>query len=84
VRTNADGTQLIARPRWENRRIHALSDIWLLTIVAILIATSVPWFANGFEVDIGAGSWGLLAVGGIQGAFTILSSRKWPHDRWHD
>lgn len=84
MRTNADGTQLISRPRWENRRIHPLSDIWLLTIVAILIATSVPWFANGFEVDVGAASWGLLAVGGILGAFTILSSRTWPHDRWHD
>jgi PAS domain-containing protein len=84
VRANADGTQLISRPRWESRRIHPLSDIWLLTIVAILIATSVPWFANGFEVDVGAASWGLLAVGGILGAFTILSSRTWPHDRWHD
>ena len=84
MRTNADGTQLISRPRWENRRIHPLSDIWLLTIVAILIATGVPWFANGFEVDVRAASWGLLAVGGILGAFTILSSRTWPHDLWHD
>jgi PAS domain-containing protein len=84
VRTNADGTQLISRPSWENQRIHLLSDIWLLTIVAILIAAGVPWFANGFEVDAGAASWGLLAVGGIQGAFTILSSRAWLHGRWHD
>jgi PAS domain-containing protein len=84
VRTNADATQLISRPGWENQRIHLLSDIWLLTIFAILIATSVPWFANGFEVDAGAASWGLLAVGGIQGAFTFLSSRAWLHGRWHD
>ena len=84
MRTNSDGTQLISRPRWESRRIHPLSDIWLLTIVAILIATGVPWFANGFEVDVGAASWALLAVGGILGAFSILSSRTWPHDRWHD
>jgi hypothetical protein len=84
VRANSDGTQLISRPRWDNRRIHPVSDIWLLTIVAILIATSVPWFASGFEVDVGAASWGLLAVGGILGAFTILSSRTWPHDRWHN
>jgi PAS domain-containing protein len=75
---------LISRPGWENRRIHPLSDIWLLTIVAILIAIGVPWFANSFEVDVGAASWGLLAVGGIQGAFTILSSRTWPQDRWRD
>jgi PAS domain-containing protein len=84
VRNNTDRTQLISRPGWENRRIHPLSDIWLLTIVAILIAIGVPWFANSFEVDVGAASWGLLAVGGIQGAFTILSSRSWPQDRWRD
>jgi PAS domain-containing protein len=84
VRNNTDRTQLISRPGWENRRIHPLSDIWLLTIVAILIAIGVPWFANSFEVDVGAASWGLLAVGGIQGAFTILSSRTWPQDRWRD
>jgi PAS domain-containing protein len=84
VRKNTDRTQLISRPGWENRRIHPLSDIWLLTIVAILIAIGVPWFANSFEVDVGAASWGLLAVGGIQGAFTILSSRSWPQDRWRD
>ena len=84
MRTNADSTQLIPRPGWENQRIHLLSDIWLLTIVAILIATGVPWFANGFEVDVGAASWGLLAVGGIQVAFTILPSRTRPQGRWHD
>jgi PAS domain-containing protein len=81
---NADGTQLMSRPGGENKRVHPQSDIWLLTIVAILIATGVPWYANGFEVNVGAASWGLLAVGGIQGVFTILSSRTWPHDRWHD
>jgi PAS domain-containing protein len=61
-----------------------LSDIWLLTIVAILIATGLPWFANGFEVDAAAASWGLLAVGGIQSAFSILSFRAWLQRRWHD
>jgi len=84
VGTNADSTQLIPRPGWENQRIHLLSDIWLLTIVAILIATGVPWFANGFEVDAGAASWGLLAVGGIQVAFAILPSRTRLPGRWHD
>jgi PAS domain-containing protein len=84
VRTNADSTQLISRPGWENQRIHLLGDIWLLTIVAILTATVVPWFANGFEVDVEAASWGLLAVGGIYVAFTSLTSRTWPHGRWHD
>ena len=82
--TNADSPQMVSRPGGEHQGIHLLSDIWLLTIVAILIATFVPWFVNGFEVDVGAASWGLLAVGGIQGAFTILSSRTWLHGRWRD
>jgi PAS domain-containing protein len=84
VRTNADSTQLIRRPGWEDQRAHLLSDMWLLTIVAILIATGVPWLASGFEVDAGAASWGLLAMGGIHIAFTILPSRTLPHGRWHD
>jgi len=81
---NVGSTQLIPRPGWENPRVHLLSDIWLLTIVAILTATGVPWFVSGFEVDVGAASWGLLALGGIHIAFTILPSRTRSHGRWHD
>jgi hypothetical protein len=84
MRTNADSTQLIPRPGWESPRVHLLSDIWLMTIVAMLTATGVPWFASGFEVDVGAASWGLLAVGGIHVAFTILPSRIGQYGRWHD
>jgi hypothetical protein len=72
------------RPGWEDQRTHLLSDMWLLTIVAIVIATGVPWFVSGFEVDAGAASWGLLAMGGIHVAFTIPPSRTLPHGRWHD
>jgi PAS domain-containing protein len=81
---NVGSTQLIPRPGWENPRVHLLSDIWLLTIVVILIATGVPWLASGFEVDVGAASWGLLALGGIHIAFTILPSRTRSYGRWHD
>ena len=63
VRTNADETQLIPRPVWQNPRVHLLNDVWLLTIVAILIATGVPWFVNGFEVDFGAASLGSAGTG---------------------
>ena len=72
------------RPGWGDQRTHLLSDMWLLTIVAIVIATGVPWFVSGFEVDAGAASRGLLAMGGINVAFTILPSRTLPHGRWHD
>jgi len=69
---------------WENPRVRLLSDSWLLTIVAILSATGVPWFASGFEMDLETASWGLLALGGILIALTILESHTSPHDRWRD
>jgi len=84
VSQNLDSTQLIPRPVWENPRVHLLDDIWLLTIVAILIATGIPWFVSGFEVEVGTASWGLLALGGIHIAFTILASPTRPHGRWRD
>ncbi len=82
MRRNLDSTQLIPRPLWENPRIQLLDDTWLLTIAAILVATGVPWFASGFEVDIGAASWGLMALGGIHVAFTTLASPERLSGRW--
>jgi uncharacterized membrane protein YhhN len=84
VSHNIERTQLIPRPVWENPRVHLLDDIWLLTIVAILIATGVPWFVSGFEVQIGMASWGLLALGGIHIAFTTLASPTRSLSRWRD
>src|SRR5712671_2098651 len=84
VGMNVGSTQLIPRPGWENPRVHLLSDIWLLTIVVILTATGVPWFASGFEVDVGAASWGLLALGAVHVAFTILASPSRAHGKWRD
>jgi PAS domain-containing protein len=84
VRPNVESTQLIPRPVWENPRVHLLDDIWLMTIVGILVATGVPWFASGFEVNVGMASWGLLALGGIHVAFTMLASPMRAHGRWRD
>lgn len=84
MRPHIDSTQLIPNPVWENPRVHLLDDIWLLTIVAILIATGIPWFASGFEVDVGAAGLGLLALGGTHVAFTLLASPTRSHGRWHD
>ncbi len=84
MRTNIERTQLIPRPGWESPRVRLLSDSWLLIIVAILSAAGVPWFASGFEVDLGTASWGLLALGGILITLTILESRTSPHGRWRD
>ena len=84
MRPNVESTQLIPRPVWENPRVHLLDDVWLMTIVAILVATGVPWFASGFEVDVGMASWGLLALGGIHVAFTVLASPNRAHGKWRD
>ncbi len=84
ARPNVESTQLIPRPVWENPRVHLLDDIWLMTIVAILVATGIPWFASGFEVNIGMASWGLLALGGLHVAFTMLASPSRSHGRWRD
>jgi hypothetical protein len=82
--TNIEHTQLMPRLGWENPRVRLLSDSWLLIIVAILSAAGIPWFASGFEMDFGTASWGLLALGGILIALTILESRTSPHGRWRD
>jgi hypothetical protein len=84
LRTNIERTQLIPRPGWENPRVRLLCDSWLLTIVAILAAAGVPWFASGFEADFGTASWGLLALGGVLVMLTVLESRTAPHGRWRD
>ena len=84
MRTNIERTQLIPRPGWENPRARLLSDIWLLIILAIASAVGVPWIASGFEADFGTASWGLLALGGILIALTILESRTAAHRRWRD
>jgi hypothetical protein len=83
VTPNLDSTQLIPRQVWENPRVHLLDDIWLLTIVAILIATAGPWLVGGVELDIATAGWGLLALGGIHVAFTSLPPST-PSARWHD
>ena len=62
--------------------VHLHEDLWLLTIVAILVATGVPWIASGFEVDVGAASWGLLGLGGVYVAFAALASSGEPGP-WH-
>jgi PAS domain-containing protein len=84
MRTNIERTQLIPRPDWEDPRVRLLSDSWLLIILAIASAVGIPWFASGFEADFGTASWGLLALGGILIALTILESRTAAHRRWRD
>jgi PAS domain-containing protein len=67
---------------WHHPRVHLLDDTWLLSIVAILIATALPWFANGFDVDVGMAAWGLLALGGIHVGFVLLGSPSRKPGKW--
>jgi PAS domain-containing protein len=84
LRPNADSTQLIPRPVWENPRVHLLDDTWLMTIVAILVATGLPWLSSGFEVNIGMASWGLLALGILHIGFTMLAAPSRAQGRWRE
>ena len=74
---------MLPRPTWADPRVHLLDDVWLLTIAAILIATGVPWFLSGFEVQLGAASWGLLVLGAVHWAFTSIAAPTRAHTRWH-
>ncbi|MDB6099628.1 MAG: hypothetical protein JWN58_2331, partial [Gammaproteobacteria bacterium] len=48
MRPDIDNPQLTTRDLWQNPRIHLLDDLWLLTILAILVAIGVPWLFSGF------------------------------------
>ena len=74
MKPEIDTPQFAQRPHWQNPRIHLLDDMWLLTIVAIVVAIGVPWPFSGFAVQAGVASWGLLGLGGVHIAFTFLGS----------
>jgi PAS domain-containing protein len=50
--------------------LQLLDDTWLLTIFAVLLAIALPWFANGFEVDIATVFLGAITLGAIHLALT--------------
>jgi hypothetical protein len=78
----ADPTPLLPHPSWENPRIHLLDDIWLMTLAAIVFATAIPWLFSGFEIDVRTASWGLLGLGALHVAFTLLGSGSSTQGRW--
>ena len=67
-----DGTQVLPAPSWSDPRVHLLDDTWLLTIFAILLATALPWLVSAFDINFVATALGLLALGAIHIAFTLL------------
>ena len=71
-----------AASSWQNPRVHLLDDVWLLTILAILVAIGVPSLSRDLDVQIGTASWGLLALGAIHVAFTALAHPTLSPGRW--
>jgi hypothetical protein len=80
--SKGEQTQVLSRPTWADPRVHLLDDVWLLTIVAILVATAVPWFFNEFEIQLGGASLCLLLLGAIHVAFTSIALPTRAHTRW--
>jgi hypothetical protein len=80
--SQGEQTQVLSRPTWADPRVHLLDDVWLVTIVAVLVATAVPWFFNEFEIQLGGASLGLLLLGGIHVAFTSIAKPTRAHTRW--
>jgi PAS domain-containing protein len=79
-----ESTESASRPLWQSPQIHLLDDMWLLTVLAILVAIGVPWLSSGFEVQAAVAGWGLLALGGIHVAFTLLASPTPAGGRWRE
>jgi len=69
---NIGDTQIVPAPTWTDPRIHLLDDTWLLTIFAILLGTVVPWLVTSLDINFVAACLGLLALGGIHIAFTVV------------
>jgi hypothetical protein len=80
--SRGEHTQRLPSPIWADPRVHLLDDVWLVTIVAILVATGVPWFLSGFQVQVGAASLGLLLLGAIHVGFTVMAAPTRAHTRW--
>ncbi len=73
---NTGDTQLMPAPKWSDPRIHLLDDTWLLAIFAILLATVVPWLISGLDIDFIAACLGLLALGAIHIALTLIGKPR--------
>ncbi|HEY5756270.1 MAG TPA: hypothetical protein VIU34_10615 [Steroidobacter sp.] len=69
---NIGDTQVIVAPTWTDPRIHLLDDTWLLTIFAILLGTVVPWLVSALQINFVAACLGLLALGAVHIALTVV------------
>jgi PAS domain-containing protein len=76
-------TRVLPSALQNNSQIQLLNDVWLLTILAVLIGTGVPWLASDFQVNVVAASWGLLALGAVHVALTFIGAPLRLRTVWH-
>lgn len=79
----SSNTQILSPLVQENSRVQVLNDIWLLTIVAVIVGTGLPWLANNFQVRLAGASWGLLALGAAHVVQTLLAAPLQQPAAWH-
>jgi hypothetical protein len=76
-------THVLPRPLQDNSQVQLLNDIWLLTILAVLIGTGVPWLASDFQVNVVVASWGLLALGAVHVGLTFMGAPLRRQAAWY-
>jgi PAS domain-containing protein len=78
----SDETMLLPSPAFDDPRVHLLDDIWLLAIFAIVLSIVLPWFVSAFEIDLVRAAWGILALGAVHIAFTVVCAPTRPATAW--
>src|SRR5689334_6232811 len=55
-----------------------LDDIWVVTLLAVLVAAAAPRLLSVFEIDFGAVIWAVFGLGAIHVALAAAAERGWP------
>jgi PAS domain-containing protein len=76
-------TRALPSPLQNNSQIQLLNDVWLLTIFAVLFGTGVPWLASDFQINVVSASLGLLALGAVHVALTLMGAPLRRQTVWH-
>src|SRR5579862_6595017 len=73
-------TPTMQLPNRDDSHNHLLDDIWFVTIFAVLLATSLPWYVSGFDIDFARATLGMFILGVIYLVLTTnaLPNRKSP------
>jgi hypothetical protein len=73
---NPEPTRMLPAAPWADPQAQLLEDTWLLTIFAVLLASAFPWFVSAFNIDFGAASWALLALGAVYVTMSLTANLK--------